>query len=184
MFIISCDLAKTFDYTVICVVDRTDESPHRYHLRYLERFNGASYPAIVARLKELADNRKLFTGEKPPVMVIDSTGVGAAVDDMLREFPIPLVGIKIHGGNIMTRKGSEFHVPKRALIHTLAATFRKGLLKMSVSITAGQYIVKELQAFTRALSRRTGHDTYNGKGEHDDIILALAMAVYTGEQIQ
>ncbi len=68
-------------------------------------------------------------------------------------------------------------VPKRALVRPLVAALEAGRLKVARGLPAGEALVRELRAFRRQVSAK-GHDTYEGAGEHDDLVIAAALAVW------
>lgn len=68
-----------------------------YAARHLERLPiGTPYPAQVARVKELHDRLKADTGAAP-LVVVDQTGVGRPVVDMLRAVRLEPVAVTITG---------------------------------------------------------------------------------------
>ena len=72
------DLAKSEDHTVITVLDATSKP---YRLAYFERFQRLPWPAVEARLRAVAQQY----GIRPSDFAIDSTGVGAAVLDGVKD---------------------------------------------------------------------------------------------------
>jgi hypothetical protein len=92
-----------------------------YNLRHIERPpRGTEYPAIVDRLIELHHSPQL--GKEPRAVVIDMTGVGRPVYDLMRQsgFRYALNGITITGGNEVIKAGSGlYNVPKEQLNNNL-----------------------------------------------------------------
>ncbi len=184
MFIISCDLAKTSDYTAISILETAPAG--RYHLRYLKRpALGTDYIKIASELQRLHSSPALMTSyaHPPPALVIDSTGVGEAVGDILAGLKVPFIGIKIHGGKAVKRMGNTIHVPKRDLVKVLLRVFNDDDLLAAVELVEVKNFLHEMQRFTVNYSDR-GHDSYNGSGAHDDIVLSVAMGVFIGEEIR
>ena len=87
MYSVGLDLGQSQDYTAIAVAERRNipvpqgSRPHHvYAIPHLERFPlGTSYPAIVERVAEVLAMRELQGAR----LAVDSTGVGAAVVDLL-----------------------------------------------------------------------------------------------------
>jgi len=77
-FVGGADLAKSEDWTVITVLDATQRP---YRLAYFERFQRLPWPAVEARLRAVAERYGMRSGE----VIIDATGVGAAVLDGVRD---------------------------------------------------------------------------------------------------
>jgi len=181
MFIISCDLAKTFDYSAISVLEKMDSS---YHLRSLQRMHkGTPYTVTAAHLRGMVSETALQCDGRPPVLVIDGTGVGAAVEDILRAWRLPLISVKIHGGISVIKKPGEIRVPKKDLILSLLSAFNSGHLQIARGIPEGQDFVHELQRFKVKINPRTRRATFEGQGSHDDIVCSVAMGVYIGEKV-
>src|SRR5690606_9358153 len=82
-FFSGLDLGQMQDFTALVVVERTRaaDDPHRYDVRHLHRWPlGTSYTRIAD------DVRGWFAGDplKGSTLVVDATGVGAAVVDSFR----------------------------------------------------------------------------------------------------
>jgi len=182
MFIISCDLAKTSDYTAISILETMPAG--QYHLRYLKRpALGTDYLRIANELQRLHSSPALRPSYTSPALVIDSTGVGEAVGDILAGLRVPFIGIKIHGGKAVKRMGNTIHVPKRDLVKALLGVFNNDDLLAAVELVEVKNFLHEMQRFTVNYSDR-GHDSYNGSGAHDDIVLSVAMGVFIGEEMR
>ncbi len=181
MFIISCDLAKTFDYSAISVLEKMDS---RYHLRALQRMHkGTPYTVTAEHLRGMVAKDALQCDGHPPVVVIDGTGVGAAIEDILRAWRLPLVSVKIHGGMNVIRKPGEIRVPKKDLILSLLSVFNNGNLQIAQGVPEGPDFINELQRFRVRINPKTRRATFEGQGSHDDIVLSVAMGIYIGENV-
>jgi len=152
-----------------------------YRLRHLERPPlGTKYPVIVARVQTLLATPPL-TLHTP--LVIDRTGVGRPVTDLFEGQGVRPYAITITGGDEVIREGRHTKVPKRELVSTLVAVFQTGRLKIAAGLAEGPVLVNELTNFKVKVNLATGHDSYEAWREsvHDDLVLAVAMAVWHGE---
>jgi len=152
-----------------------------YHVRHLERSAlGTKYPAIVARVQTLLASAPL-TLHTP--LVIDRTGVGRPVTDLFEGQGVQPYAITITGGDEVIREGRHTKVPKRELISTLVAVFQTERLKIAAGLAEGPVLVNELTNFKVKVNLATGHDSYEAWREsvHDDLVLAVALAVWHGE---
>lgn len=180
---IGIDLGKTNDYTAIAVVEARREDEVRFLARHLERFRiGLPYPRQVERIVALRDAvAKLGT----PRLVVDQTGVGQAVVDMLRDAGLRLTAVTITGGDSLTRgSGGDVRVPKRDLISSLQVATQTGRLKVAAGSPLAAALEEEMLAFRISLNDR-GHDSYGNDGSespHDDLVLALALAVWQADR--
>jgi hypothetical protein len=150
------------------VTDRTI-----YQVGYLERVPlGTPYPGIVAHVGRLLG--KLPGAE----LVIDFTGVGRPVFDMFVYSGISPCGVLITAGTAENRDGAICSVPKLTLVSRVQALLHEGRLKILRDLSEAETLVRELQDF-RVEYTATGHLTFNARaGRHDDLVLALAIAVW------
>src|SRR6476620_7273078 len=83
-------------------------------------------------------------------LVVDETGVGAPIVDLLKRAQLPcrLVPITITGGaqDTVARNGS-FHVPKRDLLSCLQRLFDEGRLRIPRRLLLAEEFVTELTGF-------------------------------------
>jgi hypothetical protein len=69
-------------------------------------------------------------------------------------------------------------VPKLTLVSRLQALLHEGRLKIHKELPEAETLVRELQDF-RVEFTAAGHLTFNARsGKHDDLVLALAIAVW------
>ncbi|MDP2990144.1 MAG: hypothetical protein Q8O57_06215 [Kiritimatiellota bacterium] len=115
-FYVGLDLGQAQDFTAMAIAEQSEVGGKtHYAVRHLERFKlGTLYPAIVARVAELMKHRDWE-------LIVDQTGVGRAVFDMLGEAGLRPIGVTIHGGDKVTSDDSGYRVPKRELIGTMQA---------------------------------------------------------------
>ena len=182
-FIISADLAQVNDYTAITIIEGfAKNTGAEFHLRHIERpERGTTYPKIVDRIKELAESEPLKKSRSRITVVIDITGVGRPVWDLLKKANIPamLKGITITGGNTVTEASNIYSVPKRDLISSLQVAFQNGQIKIPRDLPEADTLIKELTNFKVKININ-GHDQYEAwrEGIHDDIVLSAAMGVW------
>ena len=70
-------------------------------------------------------------------------------------------------------------MPKRALVTGLVSAFEGDRLKVAKGLPYGEALVRELRAFRTAVTS-PGRRTYGGIGEHDDLVVAVALATLRG----
>ena len=115
--------------------------------------------------------------------------------DLLRDAALPcrLVPIMITGGQTVTQTEEQvgwvkeigFHVPKRDLVGVLAVLFQSQRMRIAQDLPAAQLLVQELLNFRVKISL-SGRDSYGAgeewrDGAHDDLVLAVALAAWYGE---
>ena len=102
-----------------------------------------------------------------------------ALDDMER-YPIIITGGAQVTFDPMT---ASYNVPKRDLVAVTQLTLQRGRLLIAQALPLAGLLRSELEGF-RAKPTAAGHETYEAReGEHDDIVLALAQAVWVGERV-
>lgn len=182
-FVMGLDLGQASDYSALTIVEeQPGPGDTKLHIRHLHRFALAtSYPRICEYVAGLLQREPLRGNAD---LAVDQTGVGAPVADLLRRYgcnPIPIV---IHGGDAVTRDGTGFHVPKRDLVSCLQVLLQQERLK-SAQLPGVEVLMAELQNFRVSVNAATGHDSYGAgpagswrDGEHDDVVLATALACW------
>jgi hypothetical protein len=158
-------------------------------VRYLERFElGTKYTEVVERIRELIGTPPLL--DKPAVLLVDKTGVGAGVVDHFEHQGITPTSITIHGGadvapdqTAVDQGRSGLKVPKRDLVGAVQVLLQNGRLKIAKELPEAETLRKELLNFRVKIDPRTAHDSYSHwrEGDHDDLVLATAMACWFRE---
>jgi len=152
----------------------TVTAPPIFQVGHLERIPlGTPYPGIVAHVGRLLGKFPARTE-----LVIDVTGVGKPVFEMFTYSGISPLGVLITAGTAETRDGVICGVPKLTLVSRLQALLHQGRLKIHRELAEAETLVRELQDF-RVEYTAAGHLTFNARsGKHDDLVLALAIAVW------
>ena len=135
-FYVGLDLGQSADYTALAVIHsvhtRTSDghTAKALHLRHLERYPlRRPYPEIVAKVAALVRDERLAPTEydpsraryftQPPALVVDNTGVGVAVTDLLKGKGLRFTPVTITGGDTAHKTGRNWRVPKRDLVAAL-----------------------------------------------------------------
>jgi hypothetical protein len=175
------DLGQAADYTAVCVLEQHGQRDDaRYAVRWLERWLGVSYTEQVNWLRQLKAKAPLEKAH----LIVDATGVGRAVLDMLRNAYLKPTAITITGGDTVTQASvAELRVPKRDLVAAVAVALQQGRLKMAPDLLHAAMLTAELQNFRMRIDPRTAHDSYAAwrEADHDDLVLALAVALWYGQ---
>jgi hypothetical protein len=179
-FHVGLDLGQANDFTAVAVVEAAGDD---LHVRHLERFRHTLYPDVADRVEALLDSPEL---KGKADLVIDATGVGPAVTDIFTKRGRTFKAVKIHGGDSESREGSIYRVPKRNLVSALQVALQTGTLKIASSLELAEVLRQELLNFRIKINLSTGHDSYEHwrEGDHDDLVLAAAMAVWSARTPQ
>ena len=177
-FYVGLDLGQVQDYTAIVVQEKTDG---RYKVRWLERPDlGTKYPEIVDRVKEILSSPAI----RGASLVIDRTGCGRPVFDMFEKARLNPIGISIHGGDSVNHEGKSWKVPKRDLVGCMQVHLQNKTWQVSSKLKLGETLSREMLNFRQKIDPITAHDSYSAwrESEHDDLILAAAVATWWGER--
>lgn len=204
-FTIGLDLGQSQDYTALVVLERfllpiPEIDPQtgnqrvvvRYEIPFMERPPlGTPYTAIVERVSAFMrslnrwEKKKQPDGDRIPVLikpalVVDKTGVGAPVVDLLRAAKLSPVPVYIHGGDAVSQDYPDWRVPKRNLISNLQIVFQNRELTIAKSLPLTEVLATELKNFRAKINIATAHDSYEAwrEGQHDDLLLAAALAFW------
>jgi hypothetical protein len=136
-FYVGLDLGQAADYTALAVMQSViEKSPAGatekfLHLRHLERYElGTPYPAIADKVAALMQDERLSPEEYDPShlrvfrgtpqLIVDDTGVGRAVADLLKTKRLRFKALTITGGDeVHAVGGGRYRVPKRDLVGAL-----------------------------------------------------------------
>jgi phage FluMu gp28-like protein len=183
MFFVGLDLGQRQDFSAVAVVEREEQRNMR--VRHLERLPlGTPYARVVSRVGEIMRHPALAQASR---LVVDATGVGAPVVEMLRAFrpAFRVTAVTITAGEHANGRGEEWHVPKKDLMAGLQVLLENGQLKIPRKLLEAGALVRELTDI-RLNPRSGGHVAMGaeGYGEHDDLALAVALACWRARRLE
>lgn len=155
VYVAGLDVAKYEDFTVMCVFDFETREQVAYY-----RWNRVDWGYQKIRIHSIAKQWN------DCIVNIDSTGVGDPIAEELAR-----MGVNISYGG----KGFKFTaISKRQAIELLQTSIDNALIK----IANIPEIVQELEAYEYEMLEHSGNIRYGApKGDHDDIVISLALAV-------
>lgn len=161
-----------------------------YLIRHVERLPiGTSYPAVAARIVQLVESVQALVRQPDfrPELIVDITGVGRPLVDLLRQTLIGhsyrLIGATITSGDRLHAGAftDEVSVGKAYLVSRAQALMQTGRVKLPDSAEARQ-LAEELKDFEVNITEK-GTFTASAKGgAHDDLVIALALALLLPDQ--
>jgi hypothetical protein len=112
-------------------------------------------------------------------LVIDETGVGRAVGDLVESAGLSPVRVTITSGMDQSWVGPRrHHVPKSLLVSGLDARLHTGELRFAADLNEAGAMAEELKDFRRKVSV-AGRFSYDARtGKHDDLVLAVALSLW------
>jgi hypothetical protein len=118
-------------------------------------------------------------------LIVDCTGVGRPVCDLFKKAKLPAqtVPVTITAGHQVTNIGNEYRTPKRTLASVVQAILQSRRLRIAGNLPEAQTLFRELTNFKVKVTL-AGNETFESwrESEHDDLVRALALAAWYGEQ--
>lgn len=198
---VGVDLGQARDFSAVAVVQQVARQPGRYELTYLHRWRPRRYQEVPPVVRAVVDRlcqpvtvwrgHDHFRTERAEVdVIVDRTGVGRPVGDMLSETdltPARLQLATITGGDTVTHDpDGGLRVPKRDLASSIMLALENGVLAIAAGLPLAETLVAEVINFRPTISA-AGHDSYGAasdwrQGNHDDLLLATSLAVWFAER--
>jgi hypothetical protein len=179
-FFVGLDLGQRQDFSALAVVEREAEGPELL-VRHLERLPlGTAYIKVVARVCEVMAHPRLAGNGR---LVVDATGVGAPVVEMLRAAGMftTVTAVTITGGarahGESRGPGEQWRVPKKDLVSGLEVLLESGHLKISRQLGEAERFVRELTSL-KAHTGEGGRWRTEDSDEHDDLVMAAGLACW------
>ncbi len=187
MYFIGLDLGQRRDFSAIAVIQRQDRmaawSPNpkcSLFVRHLERMDlGTPYTKVAERVCEIMRNPAMVGQSR---LVVDATGVGAPVIDLLRNAGLGgrTTAVIITGGENAHGSDERWSVPKKDLLSGLEILMESGDLVVSRHLKEADRLLRELAGMRRAAAG-SGKLLADGP-EHDDLAVALALACWRAKR--
>lgn len=200
-YVIGLDLGQATDFSALCALNNSDvedtsaqppraSDEFRTGIRTLRHYActglkrwplGTSYPIIVDEVVALLLTPVL----QGACLVVDASGVGRPVVDLLRDkrMTCKMVPVVITSG--LNESGPDkgyWHVAKQILISTTQVVLQQRRLKFAKGLTETKTLVRELENY-RVKVTQSANEVFNAReGEHDDLVLAAALACWWGER--
>ena len=189
-FFAGLDLGQSQDYSALALLERqrtgvdTPDGRPVYHCRHLARWKlGTNYVDIgqdvvhlLARVP-LAGHTQLF---------VDHTGVGAGVTDLMERIGLwrAMTTCQIVPGSRSRRTApGHWDVAKVALIAAAQVALQNKRLRIAPELREAATLIRELETYQVKITA-TGAAQFGAwrTGEHDDLVLAVALAVWGAEE--
>lgn len=192
---IGIDIGKRHDPSAIVValaeprtIDKRSET--HYIVPALKRLElDTPYPDQVrmladichAAVKKFNESGQRGGFVKPPKIMIDVTGVGDAVVDLLRPLVNGLGSLhpcRFMSGDRLTQEGMEFKMGKGFFVSRLQVLSESQRIHLPDQLPEAKQLAKEMLDFDIEVDDLTGKATYGAirPGTHDDLVCAIGLA--------
>lgn len=210
-FLCGVDLGQTADFTAIVFLERIQRTiveqvctapvlpgpqllsgedwqaratvePAIYHVRYLERMLDVPYSAVVDRVKHLVEQPEI--GGRY-ALVVDQTGCGRPVLELFVKALPSVYGVTITGGDgqsVVSK--SELRVSKQRLVsccQVVTQAKEPQRILYAAGLQGLDVLRSEISTFKVKVTKNANEIYEAREGAHDDVILALALALWFGE---
>jgi len=200
-FLAGLDVGQVADPSALTVMEREMRLQHGqlepfFFAGWLERLPlQTPYPAMVRQVRDRLDR----IGDRC-TLVIDATGVGRTIVDLFREGwtevdPVTqerrvlpgkptIIAVTLTAGEASRQeRWDDIHVPKRDVIMSFMVALQQHRFQAAASLADMSTLLKEAQNFQWKVSP-AGNDLYGAwrEGQHDDLLLAVAIAVWYGQK--
>jgi hypothetical protein len=186
IYVSGLDLGQKADYSALVTTeveripdpDRDGFTVFRHDVRHIHRWPlGTPYPAIIADLTGWYNLLPLHGS----ALVVDGTGVGRAVVDMIQASGLTAA---VHPFTITAGfNEGDGTVPKKDLVFAVVAALQTRRLRFAEALPLRPTLEKELETFrVKVTPDRNEQFAAWREKDHDDLVLALALAVWYGER--
>jgi len=184
-FVFGLDLGQAADRTALAGLELAEDR-QSYCLRLLKRWHlKTPYPVMVDDVEKLLSHPTVAGCR----LIIDQTGVGRPVVDLFRASgKLRIVPVTITAGQTAHEIPEErrWNVPKTDLVGAVIAALGTGALTVAEGLAEWPTLLKEIESFKMQITK-AGAETFGAagwrEGAHDDLVLALALAVWSIRRI-
>lgn len=209
-FICSVDIAKKRDYTTIQIYRDSKETIHHpeesgrpaqivsfLDLVYQTKLQAIRYTEQARIVYDLLNRVKMLHNTQ---LLVDGTGVGEAVVDIMREIglnPLPIVFTggtssrpvytdfgKVFGGSSQAFSRAqvlkEMHVPKQDLVHAGMLVIQQNRLRLAKQLAHEDDFKRQMESFKGKVNEATGRRKFENESDdiHDDFVVTFLMAAW------
>jgi hypothetical protein len=182
-YLAALDCGKVSDYCAFLIARKgyfvnpanPDLYQNAFQVRYIKRWKLMTpYPVVVGDIKKRYESTNELTGTS---LVVDKTGVGEAVVDMIKEAQLPcdVRAYTVTAGNTP----GEGTVPKKDLVYSLVSAIQTRRVKVA-NIPLRPVLEREMEMY-RIKVTPNREETFSAfrETDHDDLCIAGRVPVLT-----
>lgn len=190
--LIGLDLGQSVDYSAAAVLKRVWTFPgmvrgrppepgtaqlHHEVVALLRWELGTAYDLIVQNVEEMAEKVRRHPDSDGIALVVDQSGVGRPVVDMLRRRKLSPRAITITAGTNVAERDDDMTVPKSFIASAFIVAAQNGTLKVAGSLSFARELETEINAFGYTVNRKSATMSYESQKDqvHDDLVIACAL---------
>ena len=171
--ILGWDVAQTTDSSIIAVIEYNG-NPAMYWIRRIVKLaKGMPYD------QQVREAREIFFQYKNATLLIDRTGVGLPICDMIVAGGLRPIQVSLTAGDVMNKpEPGKVNLPKKDMVASITKVIQERRLKVVKGCENAALFRTELKNFQLKVSA-SGHNTYNAApGSHDDSITAIGLCLW------
>lgn len=176
-------VVRRVDYTSSDTKQVSFEYVDHFELRLLERLPlQSTYASAVDRASAIVNKLPAYSS----VVVVDQTGPGRPVVELMEHEALPLCPVTITAGHSINRDVFGWKVPKRILVSNTQVLLQNGRFKVVPKLKLAKNFTSEMMAFRAHKSKaKIDHESFEAReGAHDDMVLAVCLALWWGTHRQ
>ena len=182
-YIIGVDLGFSQDYSAVSIAERVGAKKAEYRIRHLMRFELLTpYQEIARQVRRIVTSDQLALFDKH--LILDATGVGRPVVEMFEDEGLEPIAVTITSGFELTRvkDRAEFRVPKEHLVSAMQMVVQGGRMRVSPALKLARTFIDEAKNFKIKITedKTATYEAWRAR-DHDDLVLAVALALWYGE---
>jgi hypothetical protein len=186
-YLVGLDLGQPQDHSAVAIAQQTMQpGPVRYLRSYAFR-HLHRWPLGTAYHQILTDVAEMLKKAPEAELVVDATGCGRSVLDLFRYggLPVAVRPVTITAGSeVLDADHGGWRVPKLDLVAAVQTALQNKQLKIASSLREAVRLTRELEAFRAKPAVGVGLENCDVWRERpqDDLVLAVALAVWYGER--
>jgi hypothetical protein len=176
------DLGQASEHTALAVLGkRQSHGRTDYAVRHLQRWPpGTPYHGIATDVRLALATPELAGCH----LIIDRTGVGRAAAALFEALTDSVRSVIVSAGHAVScGEDGSVHVPKKELVAVLQVLLQGRRLQVASRLPLAETLVREMESFNVTVTAAgSGLDLGWREREHDDLVLAVAVAAWDGER--
>jgi hypothetical protein len=193
-YILAIDLGQAMQPTALAVIEQETEWTRGWsaenralRLRHLERLSlDVGYGRLIDRIRDLLTTLRPKEQADKSDLIVDITGTGRAVGELMRQRGFDPITVTITGGTevVQDRKNfTDWRLPKVELIGGLQVAYQTKRLTVAKEMELTPLLTDELQRFKIKPPTLNPNDPESWReGQQDDLVFAVAMGVWRAGQ--
>jgi hypothetical protein len=181
-FFAGLDLGQSSEYTALAILEQDySEGRTGYAVRHLQRWQpGSPYHAIALEIGRTLAAPKVGSCH----LMIDRTGVGRPAAALFESVAGSVQSLVVSAGHAVScGDDGSLHVPKKELVAVLQVLLQGRRLQVAGRLPLADMLVREMESFkAKIVPADAGPDLSWREQEHDDLVLAVAVAAWAGER--